>query len=347
MSTRQNQVNASENASYTLSESHFGLVRNTATRQADLDPVADFQGGETPTLGHNSGNQISGDGGRGHHQGATLPWGPSRMMTGPGQGTHSSQGCSMMTAAVTRKEPVIFSQVVEALFKHAFKERLDTHTRARLKKIGIDLDHPFLVAYSVPTWFAAVGVCSEVLFPDVSNEQARYRIGRKLVDGYGQTTMGRAVFAMLRMLGWERSLGPHLARAAVGDQLPVGPAPASWTTKTLEVIFEVMPEFQAALGTHARHQSALHARQHGRDDGTGRCTLHAQRVAAHRARLPARRLPAAPPPKKKSSRIELEVGLGRAALGAVPVFGELLEGRARRDVRVGDRPRPGHRCTRT
>ena len=154
----------------------------------------------------------------------------------------------MMTAAVSRKEPVIFSQVVEALFKHAFKERLDTHTRARLRKIGIDLDHPFLVAYSVPTWFAAGGVCSEVLFPGLSNEQARYRIGRKLVDGYGQTTMGRAVFALLRMLGWERSLG-RISRGLQSGTNFLSARTRFLPDGALEVTFEVMPEFHAALGT--------------------------------------------------------------------------------------------------
>ena len=81
----------------------------------------------------------------------------------------------LMTAAATRKEPVVFSQVVEALFKHAFKERLDTNTRARLKMLGIDLDQPFQVAYSVPTWFATLHLSAEVLYPGIPSEQARYR----------------------------------------------------------------------------------------------------------------------------------------------------------------------------
>ncbi|MFL5353047.1 DUF2378 family protein [Archangium sp.] len=154
-----------------------------------------------------------------------------------------------MSAAPTSKEPVIFSQVVEALFKHAIKrERFDADTRRRLKTIGIDLDQPFLVAYSVPTWFAAIRVCAEVLYPDLPSEQARYRLGRQLVDGYGQTTMGRAVFAMLRMLGWERSL------TRISRGLQSGSNFLSARTRfldegaTLEMVFEVMPEFRAAFG---------------------------------------------------------------------------------------------------
>lgn len=155
----------------------------------------------------------------------------------------------MMTAASPQKEPVIFSQVVEALFKHAIRrDRFDESSRMRLRTIGIDLDQPFLVAYSVPTWFAAIHVCSEVLYPDLPSEQARYRLGRQLVDGYGQTTMGRAVFAMLRMLGWERSL------TRISRGLQSGSNFLSARTRfldegaKLEMIFEVMPEFHAAFG---------------------------------------------------------------------------------------------------
>ncbi|WNG35676.1 DUF2378 family protein [Archangium minus] len=153
----------------------------------------------------------------------------------------------MTTAAANSKEPVIFSQVVEALFKHAIKERLDESTRRRLKTIGIDLDHPFLVAYSIPTWFAALRVCAEVLYPDLPSEQARYRIGRLVVDGYGQTTMGKAVFAMLRMLGWERSL-TRISRGLQSGTNFLSARTRFLENGALEVTFEVMPEFHAALG---------------------------------------------------------------------------------------------------
>ncbi|WP_158501766.1 DUF2378 family protein [Vitiosangium sp. GDMCC 1.1324] len=154
----------------------------------------------------------------------------------------------MMTAVAPRKEPVIFSQVVEALFKHAIKrERFDESTRKRLKTIGIDLDQPFLVAYSIPTWFAAINVCAEVLHPDLPSEQARYRLGRQLVDGYGQTTMGRAVFAMLRMLGWERSL-TRISRGLQSGTNYLAARTRFLDENTLEMIFEVIPEFHTALG---------------------------------------------------------------------------------------------------
>ncbi len=83
---------------------------------------------------------------------------------------------------VNQREPVVFSQVVEALFKHALdkEERFYPDTRRRLKTIGIDLDYPLLTAYSASTWFAAISVCAEVRYPHLPIAQAHYRLGRQL-----------------------------------------------------------------------------------------------------------------------------------------------------------------------
>jgi len=156
----------------------------------------------------------------------------------------------MMSAVATQREPVVFSQVVESLFKLVRKEQFDADQRKRLKAIGIDLDQPFLVAYSVPTWFGAVGVCAEILFPQLPIEQARYRIGNELVAAFGRTTMGRAVFIMFRMLGWASSL------TRITKGLQSGTNFLSAHTRflddgSLEVTFEVLPEFHAALGAQS------------------------------------------------------------------------------------------------
>lgn len=154
----------------------------------------------------------------------------------------------MMPAVATRKEPVIFSQVVEALFTHALQGRLDADARKRLKLIGIDLDQPLLVAYSVPTWFAAIRVSAEILYPGKPSEETRYRLGRRLAESYGQTTMGRTVLGMLRMLGWKRSL------TRISRGLQSGTNYLSADTRflpggELEVSFEVLPAFHAAFSS--------------------------------------------------------------------------------------------------
>jgi len=147
-------------------------------------------------------------------------------------------------------QPVVFSQVVESLFKLVATERFDSDTRKRLKAIGIDLDQPFLVAYSVPTWFGAVGVCAEILFPELPIEQARYRIGHELVDAFGRTTMGRAMFVMFRMLGWTSSLS-RITRGLQSGTNFLSAQTRFLPDGSLEVSFEVQPEFHAALGAQS------------------------------------------------------------------------------------------------
>jgi uncharacterized protein (TIGR02265 family) len=148
------------------------------------------------------------------------------------------------------KEPVVFSHVVESLFKLVKKERLNAEQRKRLKAIGIDLDQPFLVAYSLPTWFGAVGVCAEVLFPDVPLEEAHYRIGQELVSTFGRTTIGRAVFVFLRMLGWEHSLS-RITRGLQSGTNFLTASTRYLPDGSLEVSFDVLPEFHAALGSQS------------------------------------------------------------------------------------------------
>ena len=145
------------------------------------------------------------------------------------------------------REPVIFSQVVEALFKPSVKERLGPEGRKRIKAIGIDLDLPLLTAYSAPTWFAALSVTAEILHPDVNPEEAHYRLGRELATNYGSTTLGRVVYAMFRMLGWKHSI----ARISRGLQSGTNFLTAQTrflSQGELEVAFEVLPAFHSVFG---------------------------------------------------------------------------------------------------
>ncbi|MBM7117811.1 DUF2378 family protein [Archangium primigenium] len=146
------------------------------------------------------------------------------------------------------REPVVFSTMVEALIKLVGgRERFDSEKRKWLKAIGIDLDQPLLVAYSLPTWFGFVRVCAELLHPGLDPARAHYRVGFAFVAAYGRTTMGRAVFMMMRMLGFEHSL------SRINKGLNSGINFLSARTRfledgSLEMTFEVLPEFHAALG---------------------------------------------------------------------------------------------------
>lgn len=152
-------------------------------------------------------------------------------------------------SALSQNEPVIFSQMFEALVMHAMRGKLDPNTMRRIEATGIDLSRPLLVAYPLTVWYDAVWTCAQLLFPDLPRTEAIYSTGRKVADGYSHTTMGKALFSGLRKLGWQRALG-QMARslrtgcnflASHANELPNG---------DLEITLEILPEFIPALGAH-------------------------------------------------------------------------------------------------
>ncbi|MFL5350617.1 MAG: DUF2378 family protein [Hyalangium sp.] len=149
----------------------------------------------------------------------------------------------------SQNEPVIFSQMFEALIMHAMRGKLGPDTMRKIEAAGIDLSRPLLVAYPLTVWYDAVWTCAQLLFPELPRTEAIYATGRKVADGYSHTTMGKALFSGLRKLGWQRALG-QMARslrtggnflASHANELPTG---------DLEITLEILPEFIPALGGH-------------------------------------------------------------------------------------------------
>ena len=152
-------------------------------------------------------------------------------------------------SATPQNEPVIFSQMFEALLMHVMRGKLDPSAMKAIESAGIDLSRPLLVAYPLTVWYDTVWTCAQLLFPQLPRNEAMYATGRKVADGYSHTTMGKALFSGLRKMGWQRALG-QMARslrtggnflASHANELPTG---------DLEITLEILPEFLPALGTH-------------------------------------------------------------------------------------------------
>ena len=146
-----------------------------------------------------------------------------------------------------RKEPVAFDQLMEGLLFHAMKDRLDGEARRRLHAVGVDVDRPLLSAYPLSALLGTLKICAEVRYPDLPREEARYQLGMKALEGFGSTSMGKALFGMARMWGARRMLS-HMTRV-----LQTGVNHARARTQELEggdveVTVEVLPEFKAAIG---------------------------------------------------------------------------------------------------
>ncbi len=151
--------------------------------------------------------------------------------------------------ATSQNEPVIFSQMFEALIMHAMRGKLDPGTVRRIEAAGLDLSQSLLVAYPLTVWYDTVWTCAQLLFPSLPRTEAIYATGRKVAEGYSHTTMGKALFSGLRKMGWQRALG-QMARslrtggnflASHANELPNG---------DLEITLEILPEFLPALGDH-------------------------------------------------------------------------------------------------
>lgn len=145
-----------------------------------------------------------------------------------------------------RKEPVAFDQLMEGLLLHAMKDRLDGDARRKLIALGVDVDRPLLSAYPLMTLLGTLKLCAEVRYPDLPREEARFQLGMKALEGFGATSMGKALFGMARMWGAKRMLN-HMTRVlqtgvnhakARARELPGG---------DMEVTVEVLPEFHASI----------------------------------------------------------------------------------------------------
>jgi uncharacterized protein (TIGR02265 family) len=78
--------------------------------------------------------------------------------------------------------------------------------RAKLREKGIDPDRPLLPAYPRTTWEAALRVITEELHPTVPFDEGYRLVGRRISQGYNETSIGRAVAQSLRVRGPEHAL---------------------------------------------------------------------------------------------------------------------------------------------
>lgn len=102
-------------------------------------------------------------------------------------------------------ERLIFAQTFEGL-REALGSRLTPATLAAVKALGVDFSAPFRPAYPKDTFVAVVERLAQDLYPSLGLEAGVAAIGRAFMEGYGHTMVGRAMLAMLRLIGPRRSL---------------------------------------------------------------------------------------------------------------------------------------------
>ncbi|ATB34739.1 hypothetical protein CYFUS_000146 [Cystobacter fuscus] len=102
--------------------------------------------------------------------------------------------------------PLVFNHTVQGLFSRAFPQGVPASLKEKLRAAGVDLDKPLLPAYSVETWSQCITLSAPVVFPNELPSVAWHKLGERMIDGYQETMIGRAMFASLRLLGPRRML---------------------------------------------------------------------------------------------------------------------------------------------
>jgi uncharacterized protein (TIGR02265 family) len=112
-----------------------------------------------------------------------------------------------LSAAAQVPEPqVVFAHTLEGLFLQALGDRLPQEARAQLAREGLDLSRKLAPAYPQEDFSRWVALAARAVSPDLSPEAALAHAGEELVRGYERTLMGKAVLALVRLVGPRRAL---------------------------------------------------------------------------------------------------------------------------------------------
>jgi uncharacterized protein (TIGR02265 family) len=101
--------------------------------------------------------------------------------------------------------PVVYTSSAEGLIR-ALGDRLDERAHQRFAEIGIPLRGKLQPAYPREVWLKAGQLASQLLSPHLPADQQKVVLGRRFVHGFGETIVGKALLAAMRVLGPKRAL---------------------------------------------------------------------------------------------------------------------------------------------
>jgi uncharacterized protein (TIGR02265 family) len=99
---------------------------------------------------------------------------------------------------------LVFSQKVEGLLRAVGP--LDANAKQKFRAIGFDPDLRLEPAYPVEKYVEMQKVAVDVFAPSAPFDASIETLGRRFVDGYGETIVGKAVLVTMRLLGPKRTL---------------------------------------------------------------------------------------------------------------------------------------------
>jgi len=94
----------------------------------------------------------------------------------------------------------VFASAYESL-RRALGDALDVPALERFRAHGVDLFGRLKVAYPYQTWIESLRLAAELLAPGASEEEATYVVGRRILESYAETVIGKATFGVLKIIG--------------------------------------------------------------------------------------------------------------------------------------------------
>ncbi len=105
-----------------------------------------------------------------------------------------------------QEEEVVFDHSIEGLFQKSLRNKMTQHCRERLKEAGLDLSVKLRPMYPRLDFYTFLEIAREEIYPGRTRDEGLFQLGYGLLDGYEQTFLGKAVLAMVKLLGPRRTL---------------------------------------------------------------------------------------------------------------------------------------------
>lgn len=150
----------------------------------------------------------------------------------------------------TKDDRVVFGHTMDALLERCAKE-LSQEGWDELSRLGVDKDKR-LPAYEFQRWCQAVSFLASQLHPQLPLGDAEFQLGSDFIERYAETLIGRALFAVLRILGPQRILRRMARSFRTGTNFTTADLTEETDTGALLRIASIEPRARFTHGLLAR-----------------------------------------------------------------------------------------------
>jgi uncharacterized protein (TIGR02265 family) len=133
-------------------------------------------------------------------------------------------------------EKLVFEASVEGLFRIGLKKHLTPELKKALAAEGLNLDQKLLPGYPAEQWARCVKAAAHVVFPNESESDSHFHLGRAAALGFQQTTAGKLVMVLRQLVGTRRML-LRLGRAMSSGCNYMQVTPKEWSVGEMELRF--------------------------------------------------------------------------------------------------------------